>query len=78
MRKIKDIAITEPLVDMVESRAVVSNAVPILSLDVLTCKKEVCILYLLFSVQYESLVKVAMCQWQSAMLYCTVLWLCHD
>mmetsp|Transcript_8144 Transcript_8144/g.15353 ORF Transcript_8144/g.15353 Transcript_8144/m.15353 type:complete len:373 (-) Transcript_8144:161-1279(-) len=40
MRKIKDIAITEPLVDMVESRAVLSNAVPILSLDVLTCKKE--------------------------------------
>jgi hypothetical protein len=43
MRKIKDIAITEPLVDMVESRAVLTNAVPILSLDVLTCKKEVCV-----------------------------------
>jgi protein arginine N-methyltransferase 1 len=40
MGKIKDIALTEPLVDIVDSRAVLSNAVPILSLDVLTCKKE--------------------------------------
>jgi type I protein arginine methyltransferase len=41
MGKIKDIALTEPLVDIVDSRAVLSNAVPILSLDVLTCKKDV-------------------------------------
>jgi hypothetical protein len=41
MRVIKDIAITEPLVDVVESRAVLTNAVPILHLDILTCTKEV-------------------------------------
>jgi protein arginine N-methyltransferase 1 len=41
MKVIKDIAITEPLVDIVDSRSVVSNAVPILSLDILTCTKEV-------------------------------------
>lgn len=41
MRVIKDIAITEPLVDIVESRAVLTNAVPILHLDILTCTKEV-------------------------------------
>lgn len=41
MKVIKDIALTEPLVDTVESRAVVSNAVPILHLDILTCTKEV-------------------------------------
>ena len=41
MKNIRNIAITEPLVDMVKSRAVLTNAVPILSLDVLTCKKEV-------------------------------------
>lgn len=40
MKRIKDIAITEPIVDMVESRAVVSNAVPILVLDVRSCRKE--------------------------------------
>jgi len=40
MKNIRNIAITEPLVDMVKSRAVLTNAVPILSLDVLTCKKE--------------------------------------
>jgi hypothetical protein len=41
MRVIKDIAITEPLVDIVESRAVLTNAVPILHLDILTCTKAV-------------------------------------
>lgn len=41
MRVIKDIAITEPLVDVVESRSVLTNAVPILHLDILTCTKEV-------------------------------------
>lgn len=39
MRVIKDIAITEPLVDVVEARSVLSNAVPILRLDILTCTK---------------------------------------
>lgn len=42
MKVIKDIAITEPLVDVVDARAVVSNAVPILSLDIMTCTQEVC------------------------------------
>jgi type I protein arginine methyltransferase len=41
MRVIKDIAITEPLVDVVEARSVLSNAVPILRLDILTCTKAV-------------------------------------
>lgn len=42
MSVIKNIAITEPLVDVVEGKAVVSNTVPILSLDLLTCTKEDC------------------------------------
>jgi type I protein arginine methyltransferase len=42
MSVIKDIAITEPLVDVVEGKAVISNTVPILSLDLLTCTKEDC------------------------------------
>lgn len=42
MSVIKDIAVTEPLVDVVQSKAVVSNAVPILNLDLLTCTKENC------------------------------------
>ena len=41
MSVIKEIAITEPLVDVVEGKAVVSNAVPILNLDLLTCSKVV-------------------------------------
>ena len=41
MRVIKDIALSEPLVDLVESKAVVTNAAPILTLDIMTCKKEV-------------------------------------
>ena len=41
MKVIKDTALKEPLVDTVESRAVVSNAVPILQVDILTCTKEV-------------------------------------
>ena len=42
MSVIKEIAITEPLVDVVEGKAVVSNTVPILNLDLLTCTKEDC------------------------------------
>eukprot|EP00622_Pseudochattonella_farcimen_P001971 FR736806.1.p1 GENE.FR736806.1~~FR736806.1.p1 ORF type:complete len:293 (+),score=48.43 FR736806.1:39-881(+) len=42
MSVIKEIAITEPLVDVVEGKAVVSNAVPILNLDLLTCSKDDC------------------------------------
>mmetsp|Transcript_10204 Transcript_10204/g.12380 ORF Transcript_10204/g.12380 Transcript_10204/m.12380 type:complete len:340 (-) Transcript_10204:154-1173(-) len=42
MSVIKDIAITEPLVDVVEGKAVISNTVPILSLDLLVCSKEDC------------------------------------
>jgi len=42
MSVIKEIAITEPLVDVVEGKAVVSSTAPILSLDLLTCSKEDC------------------------------------
>ena len=41
MKVIKDIALSEPLVDVVESKAVITNAAPILTLDIMTCKKEV-------------------------------------
>ena len=47
MKVIKDIALSEPLVDTVESKAVITNSSPILSLDIMTCKKEVN-LYILF------------------------------
>mmetsp|Transcript_29368 Transcript_29368/g.28092 ORF Transcript_29368/g.28092 Transcript_29368/m.28092 type:complete len:373 (-) Transcript_29368:50-1168(-) len=40
MKVIKDMALLEPLVDVVESKAVVTNAAPILSLDIMTVKKE--------------------------------------
>ena len=40
MSCIKDIAMTEPLVDTVEGDAVVTNSVPILSLDILTVTKD--------------------------------------
>ena len=43
MKVIKDIALSEPLVDVVESKAVITNAAPILTLDIMTCKKEVSI-----------------------------------
>ena len=42
MSVIKEIAITEPLVDVVEGKAVVSNSFPILNLDLMTCTKEDC------------------------------------
>lgn len=37
MTAIKDVAIREPVVDVVDSRAIVTDAVPILKLDILTC-----------------------------------------
>lgn len=37
MRVIKQIALAEPLVDVVESRSVMSDVKPVLSLDILTC-----------------------------------------
>eukprot|EP00531_Pseudo-nitzschia_arenysensis_P007250 CAMPEP_0116145598 /NCGR_PEP_ID=MMETSP0329-20121206/16687_1 /TAXON_ID=697910 /ORGANISM="Pseudo-nitzschia arenysensis, Strain B593" /LENGTH=448 /DNA_ID=CAMNT_0003641231 /DNA_START=42 /DNA_END=1388 /DNA_ORIENTATION=- len=40
MTPIQKIALKEPVVDVVDSKAVVSDAVPILHLDILTCKKE--------------------------------------
>lgn len=40
MRVIKDIALSEPLVDSVDSKSVLSDAVPILRLDLATCTKE--------------------------------------
>lgn len=46
MRVIKEMALTEPLVDTVEGSAVLSTAVPILQLDILTCSKEVRVLHM--------------------------------
>ena len=40
MSPIQSIALKEPVVDVVEARAVVTDSVPILSLDILTCTKE--------------------------------------
>lgn len=40
MTPIKDIAIREPVVDGVDAKALVTDAVPILRLDILTCTKE--------------------------------------
>lgn len=37
---LRDIAIKEPIVDVVESKAIVTDSVPILSIDILTCTKE--------------------------------------
>ena len=39
MSPIKKIALKEPVVDVVDSKAIVTNSVPILSLDILTCTK---------------------------------------
>eukprot|EP01041_Mallomonas_annulata_P008653 gene8653-17851_t len=39
MKVIKDIALSEPLVDSVDSKSVLSDAVPILRLDLATCTK---------------------------------------
>ena len=40
MTPIKDIAVREPVVDVVDAKALVTDAVPILRLDILTCTKE--------------------------------------
>ena len=40
MTPIKEIAIREPVVDVVDAKALVTDAVPILRLDILTCTKE--------------------------------------
>jgi type I protein arginine methyltransferase len=40
MSPIKDIAIKEPVVDVVDAKAIVTDSVPILHLDILTCTKE--------------------------------------
>jgi protein arginine N-methyltransferase 1 len=40
MSPIKKIALKEPVVDVVDAKALVSNSVPILSLDILTCTKK--------------------------------------
>lgn len=40
MTPIQTIALQEPVVDVVDSKAIVSDAVPILQLDILTCTKE--------------------------------------
>jgi type I protein arginine methyltransferase len=40
MSPIKEIALREPVVDVVDAKALVTDAVPILSLDILTCTKK--------------------------------------
>ena len=40
MSPIKEIALREPVVDIVDPKAIVTDAVPILHLDILTCTKE--------------------------------------
>jgi len=40
MTPIKEIALKEPVVDVVDAKALVTDCVPILSLDILTCTKE--------------------------------------
>lgn len=40
MSPIKEIALREPVVDVVDAKAIVTNSVPILHLDILTCTKE--------------------------------------
>lgn len=40
MSPIKEIALREPVVDVVDAKALVTDGVPILSLDILTCTKE--------------------------------------
>lgn len=40
MSPIKEIALREPVVDVVDAKALVTDAVPILTLDILTCTKE--------------------------------------
>jgi len=37
---IRELAIKEPIVDVVDAKAVVTDAVPFLNVDILTCKKE--------------------------------------
>ena len=40
MSPIKEIAMTEPVVDVVDAKGIVTNSVPILHLDILTCTKD--------------------------------------
>jgi type I protein arginine methyltransferase len=40
MGAIRDVAMTEPVVDIVDAKAIVTDSVPILHLDILTCTKE--------------------------------------
>jgi type I protein arginine methyltransferase len=40
MTPLKEIAIKEPVVDVVDSKALVTDSVPVLTLDILTCTKE--------------------------------------
>jgi protein arginine N-methyltransferase 1 len=40
MEPLQEIAITEPVVDVVDAKALVTDSVPILTLDILTCTKE--------------------------------------
>ena len=40
MTPLQEVALKEPVVDVMDPKAIVTNSVPILSLDILTCKKE--------------------------------------
>jgi len=40
MQPLKEIAIKEPVVDVVDAKALVTDSVPVLTLDILTCTKE--------------------------------------
>jgi len=40
MSSIKELALKEPVVDVVDPKSILSNAVPILDIDILTCTKE--------------------------------------
>lgn len=40
MSPLKDIALSEPVVDVVDAKAIISDSVPILNIDICTCTKE--------------------------------------
>ena len=40
MTPLQEVALKEPVVDVMDPKAIVTNSVPILSLDILTCRKE--------------------------------------
>jgi hypothetical protein len=65
MKVIKDIALAEPLVDVVDSKAVMTNATPILSLDITTCTKAVRVFYVVCS-----LISMCLCAYVRVIRIC--------